>query len=133
IDLLQINTPDAAKDTMVVNGTPQADQFKIKATQVQVEHLQNGTGGVIDVPGGVTDVLRSDFLVRAANTDDDLSVNGLQGPDQFVSQSATGPTTLNGDEDADVFHVLVQKSDDYLGPLTVDGKAGQNTILIDES
>jgi hypothetical protein len=133
IDLLQINTPDAVKDTMVVNGTPQADVFKIKATQVQVEHLQNGTGGVIDVPGGVTDVQRDDFLVRAANTDDDLSVNGLQGDDQFVIHSATGPTTLNGNEDADVFKVFVQKFDDYLGPLTVDGQGAQNTIQIDES
>jgi hypothetical protein len=133
IDLLQINTPDVVKDTMVVNGTPQGDHFKIKATQVVVQHLGDGTGAGTNVPGGVTDVLRDDFLVRAANTDDDLSVNGLQGADQFVSQSATGPTTLNGDEDADVFDVFVKTPSDYLGLLTVDGKAGQNTLQIDES
>jgi Ca2+-binding RTX toxin-like protein len=133
VNLLQAATPDQGQNVTVVNGSPQADQFQIKATKVAVEQGNNPTGGGTALPGGVTDVQRAGLLVRVAlSALDNLSVDGLQGGDQFDIQSSTGPTTLTG-AGADTVNVHVSKPADYLGPLTVDGKGGPDTLRIDES
>jgi Ca2+-binding RTX toxin-like protein len=117
-------TPDHAVDHVTVNGAPKDDTFKIFLQSIMIGREQ----GV----GGVTDIRRGDFLVRTANVNDDVQVNGLDGDDTFDIFSITGPTTVNGNDGADEFDVFVAAAD-YFGPLTLDGNAGVNKLKVDES
>lgn len=104
VNLLDLALLDFAKDTVIVNGTPNSDTFKIQATKI----LAPGT----DTFGGVTDILRGDFLVRTANVVDDVRVHGLGESDTFNILSLTGPTTVFAEAGSDTFRVFAKLSTD---------------------
>jgi Ca2+-binding RTX toxin-like protein len=134
VDFVDLGMPDADADTIIINGTPGDDNFKISKTQVTVGHSEFPNGGV-------TDVLRDDFLVRTVNSADDVRVHGLDGGDTFNILGETGPTTIYGEGGADTFNVIAKSKEDvaahttsdYLGPLYLDGGTQKSTLKVDES
>jgi hypothetical protein len=129
VDLLQIQTPDNALDDITVNGSPLGDGFRISSEGVKVGQANRKAPYI----GGVTDVAQKDLLIRVANVNDSLAVNGLDSTDHFNVTGETGPTRINGGDGADVFNVSVKQATDFAGPLTLDGGKGPSTLTIDES
>jgi len=129
VDLLQVQTPDTALDRITVNGSALNDGFAISAEGVKITQPNRHAAFI----GGVTDVWRSDLLVRVGNVNDHLTVNALAEIDGFTVTGETGPTWLNGGAGADIFSINAKKPSDYIGPLAIDGGTGGNQLTIDES
>ena len=110
-----IDSVNAENDRLTVGGTNDADVFEINENSF----LINGVSFIIDdaVNSNITGI-------------ESLEVNGLDGDDTFIVNSATRGFALNGGAGNDHFQIHDTEPDSGADDLVIDGGTGANTMDI---
>ncbi|MGC9461805.1 beta strand repeat-containing protein, partial [Vibrio genomosp. F10] len=95
IDVVDSGAANNGADTLTINGLATDDHFLIRANFVAAMH-EDGNGGY----GSTVERINYDGNINAR-----LTINGLAGKDNFVSDDTSTIVTLDGGADDDTFQI----------------------------
>lgn len=146
-----INNLDLAEDHVVLWASTVKDNLLVEPVDVDIHVELTCTpagpneppiceedvtkGGAMRVDGFPKAVLpgtgQDPYEIIGMNYDDDWLVHAAGDDDNFDVLGITGPTTVDGGDDNDTFHITPTGPVDFLADLTVDGGGGANLLHVD--
>lgn len=131
INLGDILVLDNAADHVLVRGTTQGDSMTVSTESALLKNESRLFGGVERVEG------LPNYVVHAANVDDDLKIEARDGADTINVLSIPGPTTIFSNAGADAFNIstsapsgLGALKNRYVSPIELRADSGIDLLNV---